>query len=163
MKKFVSDDKLHELWALFVQTHDVIWRIRQRELTQYNIPISQSAILFIIQLIGNKATPAEISRQLFREPHTVSSCLDRMEKAGLVRRVKDLKRKNMIRVVITKKGHKAYQLIANRESTHRLMSILSVEEQQQLWSFLQKLRYHGLKELGMEKNKVFPPQAEHYR
>jgi len=74
-----------------------------------------------------------------------------MEKEGLIRKVKDLDRKNLIRVVVTEKGQRAYEQSTKREVIHRIMSSLSEEERQQLSSCLQKLRSKALAEFDMER------------
>ena len=88
-----STDQDYKLWVLLNQVRDAVLKARQKELDQYNISASQAATLFVIEAIGPKATPAEISRRLFRKPHSVAGragILSRMEKKGLVRRFKDL-------------------------------------------------------------------------
>ena len=90
-----STDKEYQLWALLRQTRDAVSRARGKELKEYGISGRQSSILFTIQLIeqtGSIPTPAEIARWQFREPHTVSTLLKRMEREGLVKKVKDLDR-----------------------------------------------------------------------
>jgi DNA-binding MarR family transcriptional regulator len=79
-----------------------------------------------------------------------------MEKEGLVRKTKDLERKNLIRVSLTEKGQQAYYQSSRLESVHRIMSSLSEEERQQLSSCLETLRDRALKELGMEQRPPFP-------
>ena len=54
------------------------------------------------QVIGYRVTPAEISRRLLRESHSISQILNRMENKGLVRWVKDLERKNLVRLILLK-------------------------------------------------------------
>lgn len=61
-----------------------------------------------------------------------------MEKAGLVKRVKDLDRKNQIRVAVTEKGRRAYNQ-AGRQTIHQTFSCLSEEERKQLRSYLDRL------------------------
>lgn len=135
-----NGDKDYNLWMLLNQARDAVLKARRKELYQYNIPTRQATALFAIQAIGDKATPGEIARWLFREPHTVSGLLSRMEKKGLVRTSKDLDRKNMVRVTLTDKGKQAYHQSTKRESIRRIMSSLSEEQQQQLASSLQTLR-----------------------
>ncbi len=125
-------------------------KARWEELAQYNVPPVQAAVLFIIQAIGYRATPAEISRWFFRQSHSVSELLSRMEKGGLVRKVKDLDRKNLVRVELTEKGRETYHQSMKRVSIHNIMSSLSEEEHQQLRSCLQKLRDKALKEIGIK-------------
>jgi len=79
-----------------------------------------------------------------------------MEKQGLVRRVRDLDRKNQVRIVITEKGQQAYNQSTRRKSIQRIMSALSDEERQQLKSFLQTLKDRALDELEMVRQRTSP-------
>jgi DNA-binding MarR family transcriptional regulator len=117
----------------------------------YNISGFHSGVLFYIQALGEKATPGEISRWLFREAHSVSEIVTQLVKEGMVRKVKDLDRKNMIRVELTEKGREAYYHVVKRESIHRIMSSLSKEQQRQLWIMLKTLRDESLKEIGVQR------------
>ena len=83
MKANVPIDPEYELWVLFHQACDAMARAREDELRKFGISRIQAAVLFIIKAIEGPATPAEISRWLFREPHTVFRLLKRMEKQGL--------------------------------------------------------------------------------
>ena len=139
-----STDQDYRLWVLLNQVRDAVLKARQKELDQYNISASQAAVLLVIEAIGPKATPAEISRRVFRKPHSVSGILSRMEKKGLVRRLKDLDRKNLTRVVFTEKGREAYYQSTKRESIRQIMSSLPEEERKQLTSSLETLRDKAL-------------------
>jgi MarR family multiple antibiotic resistance transcriptional regulator len=150
------DDQDYELWVLLQQARDAVFRAREKELRKCGISTVQSAVLFIIQAIGHGATPAEISRWMFRRPHGVSALLDRMEKEGLVKKVKDLDRKNMVRVEITEKGYQAYDDSTRRESVHRIMSSLSEEQRRQLKSWLLKVRDTACEELRVDARPHYP-------
>ncbi len=113
--------------------------------------------MFIVNAIGRQATPAEISRWLLREPHSTSGLINRMEKEGLVRKVKDLERKNMVRVAITEKGQQLYNQSTKRETIHRIMSTLVGEECGQMWECLRKLRDRAFEEIGIVHKPPFPP------
>ena len=147
MKNF-STDQDYNLWVLLNQTTEAILKARQKELDQYNISTIKAAALLVIETIGHKPTPTEISRRLLRRPHSVSGLLSRMEKQGLVRQVKDLDRKNLVRVELTEKGHEAYYQSTKRESICQIMSSLSKKKRQQLISSLQILRDKALKRLA---------------
>ena len=96
------------LWQLLHRSFGVAIKVRQKELDRYNVTIRQSAVLRVIIRIGERATPAEIARQLFLEGNSISEQLNRMEADGLVMRVKDLNRKNLVRIEVTQKGHRLY-------------------------------------------------------
>jgi len=146
MQDVLTGDTTYNLWLLLRRATHAALRARERELRQYGISSANSGVLFLVQELGRKATPAEISRQLFREPHSVSGLLSRMEKDGLVRRVKDLRKKNMVRVVLTEKGRKVYEQAKKRGSVHSILSVLSEEERRQLTLCLTKIREKALKE-----------------
>ena len=147
MENNVATDKDYELWLLCHQLHDVMVRIREEELRrQVGISRMQAAVLFIVKSMKVPATPAEISRWLFREPHSVSGLLNRMEKQGLVKKAKDLERKNLIRVVLTDKGEEAYRRSRDMKAVRGIMSSLSEEEKDNLRGYLGTLRNKALEE-----------------
>jgi len=87
-------DKDFNLWHCFSITHDAISRVRQKELKPYNINLRQSAALTAIMALGDRATPIAISRWILREINTVSELFTRMGRQGLVRKAKDLEKRN---------------------------------------------------------------------
>jgi DNA-binding MarR family transcriptional regulator len=151
-KELISHDEALELWDLIATTRHMMHRVRQQELRQYNVTPRQTAIMTIIKAIGDRATPAAITRRIFRKSHSVSEILTRMERRGLLRRVRDLERKNQVRVELTEKGNEAYSRALNRETMLRIMSALSAKEREQLRSTLQKLREAISRESGIEKD-----------
>ena len=156
MKTKVATDPDYELWVLLCQACNAMSRARENEVRKFGLSMMQAGLLLIVKAIGERATPAEISRWLFREPHTVSGLLDRMEKQGLVRKVKNLERKNLIRVVITEKGEEAYQRSREMKSIHMMLSCLSLEERKNLKSYLEALRNRAVEELRPRHRLPFP-------
>jgi DNA-binding MarR family transcriptional regulator len=142
--------KEYKLWRLIVQTQSAMWKARMRELHQNSISPWEAGITYRVHALGNQSTPAEISRWLLREPHTVSAVIKRLEKEGIVRKVKDLERKNMIRVELTDKGLELLKRASKRETIHRILSALSLEEQKLLQSLLGKIRNRAIEEIGFD-------------
>jgi DNA-binding MarR family transcriptional regulator len=157
MNSMLSTDHDYNLWVLLRQTRDAMVKAREKELEKYGISSIQAAVLFNIQAIGSEATPAELSRRLVREPHSVSGLLNRMEKQGLITRNKDLPKRNMVRVMLTEKGKEVYELSTKRISMHDTMAVLSEAERNQLWNTLEKLRDKALKLAGIGRELPFPP------
>ena len=156
MKTNIPADPEYELWVLLHQACDAMIRARENELRKFGISRMQAAVLFIIKAIDGQATPAEISRWPFREPHTVFGLLKRMEKHGLVRRVKDLERKNMIRVTITEKGEEACRQSRDMKVIRTILSGLSPEQRDNLKPYLETLRKRALGKLGVSHQLPFP-------
>jgi len=158
VKESTSPDKPYELWVLLAQTRESMFKARKKELHRYGLHPRQAAVLHFVHFLGDMATPAEISRWLLREPHTISALLNKMEEQGLIKKAKDSGRKNVIRVSLTEQGLKVYHKILGRNSMHKIMSCLSEEEQRQLWSYLERLRARALKNIGANIKPPFPPQ-----
>ena len=139
------EDQNYYLWWLITRTYRLIYKARAEEIYQrYRITGAESAAIFAIKLIGENATPSRISRFLLRTPHSIGSLLERMDREGFVKRVKDMKRKNLVRVTLTEKGNRVYEETARRESIHKILSVLSAEEHQQLTNCLTKLQMRAM-------------------
>ena len=145
-----------EAWWLIHQTTDLMKRARSRELKASGTKIVHSGILFAVQILGDKATPAELARWLAREHHTITEVLKGMERKGLIKRTKDLKRKNMVRVSLTEKGKKVSR-IAKKESIKHIMSCLSEEERKTLCEYMDRIRVRALQYMGIYEKPAAPP------
>jgi DNA-binding MarR family transcriptional regulator len=156
VKSREGKDQYYEIYVLLHHIRDLMVKAREKELRAIGISHIQRSVLFSVSIIGNKATPAELARWLFREPHSMSELLSRMEKAGLVKKVKDLKKKNLVRIVLTEKGRKAYELSTRHDSIDNILSCLSQEELQQFEKYLHRLRDKALNELGIEYKDYYP-------
>jgi MarR family transcriptional regulator, organic hydroperoxide resistance regulator len=155
-KFYTTDDEDQDLWLLLTHARYAIFRAREKELQRYGVSPEQVSLLFVVQALGNKATPAAISRHIIRQPHTVSALVDRMARRGLVKKVKDLDRKNLVRVVMTEKGVKTYELSTKRGPIHRIMTTLSEEERKVFKDLLVRLLGKARKEIGLDRDELPP-------
>ena len=156
MKKTVSKYETEMLWAWIIRTYEAMDKARAQELSKYNINRSQGFILAVIHNLGGEATLAQIGQRSFRKINTVSEILSRMEKQGLVKRIKDLKQRNRVRILLTEKGTKTSHQADRRESILRIMSCLTEEECHQLTLCCRKLSFKALEELGIQPDKDWP-------
>ena len=156
MENSLIEGQYYKLWILLSQTRDLIFDLREKELSPYGITARQAIILFIITTLGGKTNINKIARRLHREHHTLSVGLNRMEKQGLVKKTRNPDRKYEIIVTLTEKGQQAYELSLKRESIKEIMSCLSEEEHQQLNSILKKLRDKALEDLHEVPKVPFP-------
>lgn len=146
----INNDDDYNLIAVINQTGHAISLARSRELSRYSLSMMRAAVLLVLQIRDNNATPTEIAQWLLREPHTISALLDRMEKDGLIRRFRDLRKKNTVRVAMTEKGRDAYQASLKRETFHNIMSVLTAEEREQLRATMSKVWLRTLQEVKHE-------------
>ena len=160
MAESPSFDRDFKLWVLLHQTRDAIQKTADKELRRFGLSPMEAALIFAVHSIGERATPAEISRWLFRESHSVSGLLDRMQKKGLVRRSKDLDKKNLVRVSLTDKARQFYNAYAEMKAIDTVLSCLSEEERDCLGASLEKLRDKALDVLGVERAIPFPGPFE---
>jgi DNA-binding MarR family transcriptional regulator len=154
MKNTLSRQQLWELWWIIVHARNAMNKARRKETSELDIEEQQAAALVVMRSIGHRATPAEIARWLVKEPHSVSTLIKRMEKNGLVKKVRDLEKKNLVRVAMTQKGEQKYDLVVRRKSIYEIMSVLSNEEYHVLRGAMDKLWRKALEEMGAN---VFKP------
>ncbi len=152
-KYYSYSDEDHDLWLLLTHARYAIYRAREKELQRYRVSPEQISVLFVVQALGNRATPSEISRFILRQPHTVSALIDRMEGNGLVKKMHDLDKKNLVRVSLTEKGMKAYEISTKRNSIHSIMGILADGERDRLKELLEKIQAQARKEIGLDREK----------
>ncbi len=151
MKKTIFTDKDFTLWWRLFQTRRVLLKARNKELNVYGITNSHAAVLFVIKVVSAteaEVTPGKIAKWMLREPHTISALLDRMEREGLVKKAKDMEKRNLIRISMTEKGRRVYLASTKRESIRTVVSCLSEEQRGQLRTCLKLMRETALKELG---------------
>ena len=109
--KLTCDDEYFNLWWLLILTRRAMHKAHQKELAAYSIKPEEAAILFALDTIGEDATMAEISRLTFRKPHSIAHILNKMEKKGIIKRSKDLPRRNLIRIQMTELGKAQFQIV----------------------------------------------------
>jgi len=155
-RKLLPDNKKYLLWGLLSLTQRAIIKTRDRELMKCGISTEQSSILNITMALDHKPTSTELSKYLIRERHSVSETVNKMIKLGLLKRIRDSKRKNIFRLSLTTKGLRAYQCSLDRQSIYRIMSALSEEEGLQLESSLNELLDRALIRLGINDRIPLP-------
>ncbi|MBN1376260.1 MAG: MarR family transcriptional regulator [Dehalococcoidia bacterium] len=149
MAQQIKADKDYTLLTSLLQVADIFVKVRERELLTQNLSATSAAILFLVDAMGKDVTPAKISRMLLREPHSVSGILMRMEKQGLIKRAKNMERKNLIRVTLTTKGENALKQAMKKEGVKHVLSKLTDEQRKQLKQTLSTLKEAGMKELNL--------------
>ncbi len=153
-KYYTDGDAYQDLYLLFARARYLTFRAREKELQRYDLTPEQAQVLFLAQGIDSKATPAEISRYILRQPHSVSAIVDRMVKKGLVTKVKDMERKNMVRVAITEKGRKAYELTTRRQSIRNILGALNEKDRAQFRNYLETIMAKAREELGLDRDNL---------
>ncbi|MCJ7606078.1 MAG: hypothetical protein MUO19_08640 [Dehalococcoidales bacterium] len=148
-----SDEALTDSYRLFHllrQTSDAVHKTREVELKKYNITPEQAGALVCIHSLGDKATPAELSRWLFRERNSMNILLNRMYKLGMIDKKKNSNRKNSIKLSLTKTGYQAYKHASEFNAFASIIEALPLKKRTQLWKLLQTIRLKVFEDLGIE-------------
>jgi DNA-binding MarR family transcriptional regulator len=157
MPKIPFFDESYSLWLHLFQTRSALFKARQNKVGRY-IHYNMAAALVTIWAFEGKATPAVLSRRLFLEPHTTSELVKRMEQKGLIKKNKDGKRENIIRISITEKGRKLCLQAIQPEFVRSAINVLSEEQKNQLNAILRALYVQALKELGLKEEDMEPQE-----
>jgi DNA-binding MarR family transcriptional regulator len=140
-------------WSLLHRVRDVLMRCEDERFGKYGLTSEQYGVLITIKYIGKSARPTDIARRLARSPNSISMIVDRMVKAGLVRRTRDRRDRRVVFVTITNKGEKALHpaTAEGLDFIERVTSALSNEDLSTLVKLLE-LVTHGA--LGCLKQEV---------
>ena len=137
-------DENEKAWVLLFRTFRALERAGEVELERFGLSTIEAAVLHALKTASEPVTPAKLSRWLYREPHTMSGLLNRMERKGLVKKSKDLEKKNMVRVTLTEKGEQAFQQQWDARIVPKITSCLSKRELGNLKKCLNKLEGRAL-------------------
>ncbi len=156
----VKVDERHALWQLLRRTARAVGKAREKELQELGISGEMAEMLLTmvtIAALGRDAIPATIAKSLLLEPHSVSQQLSKMEKMGLVYKVRNLERKNLIHIELTEAGREVLRQSDRKRITRKILSVLTDDERHQMWIWLAKVRDAAIKELGVKNPILYPP------
>lgn len=153
MSAEIREQESFYLWALIRNISHLMGRARDRELAQYGLTVTQSAILSAVKRLGEAATPGSIAQFLYRESTTISNTLIRMEKQQLVKRARDPMRRREVRITLTGQGEAALHEAGRRDIINRAMAGLSEADSREMIAKLEPLRDMLLSELGLAANR----------
>ena len=165
LKTGKREDREYDLWILISRVYHMIAKLRNVEMNKHGILPVQAYMLFVIKAMGNRTTPAELSRFVYQQRNSVSDILNRMEKQGLIKKGKKSDGNGRVVVKMTPKGEKILHLSKQREHLHNIMSVLDEEKRQQLESLLELLKESAIEEFSSHPKTVLPPSqlSEYYK
>jgi DNA-binding MarR family transcriptional regulator len=140
-------NELNNLWILMVHTTDAMRRQRDTDLAKSGITIEKHAILHVLMIKDGRSI-RDIAEVRLRNHNSIFTLINRMEKQGLVRKVKYSKIKEY-RIFITDKGREMHQS-TTLDSLESIFSALSAEDQQKLSQYLKLLLMRSLTLQGFD-------------
>jgi len=106
------------------------------------LTVTQYRVLFLIRYMGRSIKVSEMAQLTDRRTHSMTTVIDRMEKAGLVERLRDNQDRRSINLVITEEGNKKLEATTGPflKLLTQLASCCSEEELQLFLTLIEKLR-----------------------
>jgi DNA-binding MarR family transcriptional regulator len=137
-----SGNTVLRLWLLLHRVRDGIVLCEDSIFGKYGLTTEQFSVLAAVKSRGGSLKPIELATILARSPNSVSMLVDRMVKAGLVRRMRDRKDRRGVNVSLTSKAEKALEPAAPAgwEFIQKILSPLSDKDKQALNSMLEVLK-----------------------
>ena len=132
-----------KLWFMIHRTHEMLKMCEDRVFGEYKLTTEQYVVLVTIKYLGGPVRPSDVARWLGRSPNSISMMVDRMVKAGLLRRVRDRKDRREVRLIITSKGEEALKpaVLAGLEFIQKTLSQVSYDDRHTLMRLLDTLQY----------------------
>jgi MarR family multiple antibiotic resistance transcriptional regulator len=151
MVKGIELSENQKAWLRLETMMAVAERARNLELAKSGLNIPQASVLYCLKVSKDPMTPMRLARMMHKQPHTVSALVHRMETQGLVSTKKDMKRKNWLRVLLTKKGEEAVERWNKATVVPDSMSCLTKKESEALFTITKKLHARNLELLRSMK------------
>jgi DNA-binding MarR family transcriptional regulator len=106
-KEFTGENPDLDAWILLQRTRDLILRREDTVLTRVGLTTEQYTVLLAVECLDAPVRITDIAQSLGRSTNSVSMLVDRMVKAGLVERMRDVGDRREVHVVMTAKGEQA--------------------------------------------------------
>ena len=142
------------LWRLARQTGGQLRNCMDELLRKYNITTERYEVLVSIKYLGEYVNITDVASWLRRSTNSVSMIIDRMVKAGLVRRVRNKRDRRLVRLIITEKGENIIQRASPAcwEIINEILSPLSYEDRQTFVNLFEIVDYKVLECLNPGKD-----------
>jgi DNA-binding MarR family transcriptional regulator len=95
----------NKLWILLQISQELFLTVEENTFRlKTSVSYQQFLMLMVMESSDKPITPVELARQLLRKPNTVSNIIDRMEKQGLVKRIRGRKDRRLVYLKVTPLG-----------------------------------------------------------
>ena len=149
-----ANDPRIKLHALLDSTRETIQKAVKMELAQYQMSQSQVKVMHMLAQSEEGLTPGQLSESAIRELNSITTLINRMQKKGLVTKVKK-NGDHKTYVFLTDKGMDIYNNTVTERSIMLIFDTLSDEEKDQLTTLLSKLQTKARNLLGLDYKPPF--------
>lgn len=125
-----SGNAILKLWRLMHQVRDILMLCEDSIFAEYGITTEQFSVLAAVKSRDGSLRPTDLAYLLERSPNSISMLIDRMVKAGLVRRTRDRRDRRVVNVSLTSKGENALKpaMPASWEFIQKILSPIPYED-----------------------------------
>ncbi len=154
-------DKYH-LWVHLRQTYGLLYGCEQDFHSKFDITGEQFSVLWNIKYItatkGRTVILSDLASFTLRNMNSVSEIVNRMEKAGLVKKIKDLPDRRATRIELTPKGEEVFSenAMPNFAFVDRLFSTFTDKETANFLKLIKKLRKWMWQDFNIDHSKADP-------
>jgi len=140
--KFRFENLNKGAWVLLRQVPNLVSRCEDQVFSKHGLTTERHAVLMAIRHIDGPVRPTDVARWLDLSVNSVSMIIDRMVRAGLVKRTRDRKDRRTVFLTATDKAEKAYALasVAGWELIQEILTPLSDKDKRNLIKLLETLR-----------------------
>jgi len=150
--KLESENTVLRVWLLLHRVRDALFLCEDSVFEDYGLTTEQFTLLAAVKGGGGSLRPSDLASYMERSPNSVSMLVDRMVKAGLVKRARDRKDRRVVNVTLTGKGEKAVEQAAPAgwELVQKLLSPASDKDRHALAGLLETIKCECLGYLNPE-------------
>jgi DNA-binding MarR family transcriptional regulator len=147
---FESENLILRLWLLMHQAYTSLKDCEDQIYGEKGLTTEQYAVLVTIKYLRDPVRITDVAQWIGRHTNSVSMIVDRMVKAGLLRRVRDRVDRRAVHLVMTSKAENALKpaTLAGWEFIQKIISPLSYEDKHTFARLLETIRYETLNYLN---------------
>lgn len=127
------------------QTHDMLRSCEDKVFGEEGLTTEQYSVLTAIKFLDAPVRITDVALRLVRSTNSVSMIVDRMVRAGLLRRTRDRNDRRTVFVTITSKAEALLETArpAGQEFIQKILSPLSYEDKQDILEPLLKVQHEA--------------------
>ena len=144
------EDSILRTFILFVQAADAAMKYADAHFYRKGgLSVIKYMVLQILAANGGTMTPSEIAKWTLREPHNITTLVDRMKRDGLIRAERNTRDKRSINITLTDRGREVLVKATPtaREIVNQIMLSISEGDAvllEKLLRILRKNAHNGL-------------------
>jgi len=137
-----SENTVLRVWLLLHRVRDILALCEDSIFAEYGITTEQFSVLAAVRSRGGSLRPTDLASILERSVNSMSMLVDRMVKAGLVRRTRDRIDRRVVRVTLTSKGTNAIEraIPEGWDFIHKILSPISYKDKRALAGMLETVK-----------------------